>query len=263
MDSASQHSPKRLLRGLIAAGILATAWVAVDAITHSEPAAAAESLDIIPVGGGSTGDVLGGILGSTTTLVTPVMAPVSAAVAPIVTAVVTPIAPVVGVAAPVGSTVIQPLLPLIDVVVTPLAPLNEALVPVIDPLAPLLEPVFLPIAGLVLPAAEAFGSVAQIVNTVPSMSPNVTVLAAGGALVLGAVLAASVAPLLPAPVNRGPAHSPLTPAAPSGSNGSNVVALYGELNSGVPARIGAFGTAGAGLDDLPSSPTFASDTTPD
>ena len=85
----------------------------------------------------------------------------------------------------------------------------------------------------------------------------------GGTVILGVVLGALVTPLLPAPSNGGPLGVPLAPAAPSGSNGSSSVAFYGELNSGVPAGIGAFGTVGADVDDLPSSPTFASDTTPD
>ena len=305
MDSASQHSPKRLLRVLIAGGVLAAAWLAVDAITHSEPAAAAQSYDILPNVGSSGGGVVNGLLGSTTTLVTNVVTPVTSAVTPVVTPVVTtvtaPVTPVITeVVNPVVTTVVAPVAtPVITAVVTPVAPIvtgitspiGQIVTTVTTPLSPVLTPItsvvgtvagpvlgsletiVAPVGSIVLqPLASAVepltvidvaADLAQVTQTVPTMIPNGTVLAAGGAVILGAVLAALVTPLLPAPSNGGPLNVPLAPAAPTGSNGSSSVALYGELNSGVPAGIGAFGTGGADVDDLPSSPTFASDTTPD
>ena len=315
MASATQHGPKRLFRVLIAGGILACAWVTVDAITHCEPAAAASSIDLIPDVGSTTTlitDIVTPVTTAVTPVVTPVVTTVTAPVKPVVTqvvnpvvttvvapittpvvgAVVTPIAPIVTeVTAPVGqivtaatkplhpvltpvsstvgsitgpligsleTNVLQPLTPSVTALTTPLAPVTEGLQPVVgsvlQPLATVIEP---------FAVLDVAVELAQVTQTVPTMTPNGSILAAGGAVIVGAVLAALVTPLLPAPSNGGPLSDPLAPAAPTGSNGSSSVALYGELNSGVPAGTGAFGTGGADVDDLPSSPTFASDTTPD
>lgn len=274
MAGATQHGPKRLFRVLIAGGILACAWVAVDAITHSEPAAAASSIDLIP-------DV-----GSTTTLITDIVTPVTTAVTPVVTPVVTtvtaPAEPVVTqVVNPVVAAVVTPVAPLVTEVTTPLGQmvgtatksLHPVLTPISSTIGSLETNVLQPVVGSVLPplatviepvtVLDVAVELAQVTQTVPTVTPNGTILAAGGAVILGAALAAFVTPLLPAPSNGGPLGAPLAPAAPTGSNGSSSVALYGELNSGVPAGFGAFGTGRTDVDDLPSSPTFASDTTPD
>lgn len=287
MESASQHSPKRLLRLAIAGGILATAWFAVDAITHSEPAAAAETIDLLPIGDGSTGGVVTGILGGVTDLVTPVTSALPPVVTPVVNAVTAPVKPVITqVVNPVVTTVVAPITtPIVSAVVTPVAPIitgitnpvGQIVTTITQPLNPILDPVIAIVAPVatsmiqpltpaletVLPPLTVLDSAVELVPTVSATTPNGTVLAVGGTVLLGAVLAVMAAPLIPAPSNGGPLNAPLAPAAPSGSNGSFFVAFYGELNSGIPAGIGAFGTVGANVDDLPSSPTFASDTTPD
>lgn len=265
MESASQHSPKRLLRLAIAGGILATAWMAVDAITHSEPAAAAETIDLIPLGDGSTAGVVNGILTPVTTAISPVVTtvttPVTQVVTPVVTTVVTPVVtavvapvttPVLTIVDGVATPILTPVVTIVDGVATPVL---TSVVEVVTPLIPALDAVLEPVTVL----DTAIG----LVQAVPAVTPNGTILAVGGTVILGVVLTALATPLLPAPSNGGPLGVPLAPAAPSGSNGSSFVAFYGELNSGVPAGTGAFGTVGASVDDLPSSPTFASDTTPD
>ena len=262
MESASQHSPKRLLRLAIAGGILATAWMAVDAITHSDPAAAAETIDLIPIGGGPSGGVVGGILDTATSILTPV----TTAISPTVTTVTAPVTQAV---TPVVATVVQPVVtqvvtPIVSTVVTPItAPVLTIVDGVAAPvLEPILTPVLTSLIEVVTPLVPLSTAV-EPVQTVPAITPNGTILAVGGTVILGVVLGAFAAPLLPAPSNGGPLGVPPAPAAPSGSNGSSFVVFYGELNSGVPAGIGAFGTVGANVDDLPSSPTFPSDTTPD
>ena len=268
MEGASQHSPKRLLRLVIAGGVLATAWFAIDALTHSEPAAAAETIDLLPVGDGSAGGVVNGVLGEVTTLV----APVTSALPPAVTTVTAPVEPVV---TQVVAPVLSPAVTVVDGITSPIvAPVvgsvGEALAPiatnVINPLSPVLVAVTAPLVPTfaeVVDPLTVLDAAIDLAQSVPTIRPNTTVLAMGGSVILGVVLGAIVAPLLPAPSNGGPLGVPLAPAAPSGSNGSSSVGLYGELNSGVPAGIGAFGTVGADANDLPPFPVFESDTTPD
>ena len=96
MDSAVTGTSKRLLRVLVASGMLALGWVAVDMIAHSEPAAAAETIDLLPVGDGAV-DTVATLLGSVVSdvvepVVTPVTAPViETVVKPVVTPILEPV----------------------------------------------------------------------------------------------------------------------------------------------------------------------------
>ena len=254
MERAASGTPGHMLRVLVAGGILAVAWVGFDLVAHSEPAAAAETIDLLPVGDGAV-DTVATLLGSVVSdVVEPVVTPVTAPVIEtVVKPVVTPILePVID---QVVTPVLDPLAPVLAPVVNPiLTPISPILTVVLDPDAPVLA---------VLPTVDAAVDVVQAMPEISAITPNRTILQTGGVLIAGAAVIALVVPLLPAPANGGPLSSPLAPAAPMGSAGSPLLALLGELNSGVLAGYGAFGTSGAGADDLPSSPTFASDTTPD
>ena len=207
MNKAAGTSKR--LHIFLAGGILALCWTAFDLAVHSEPAAAVETIDLVPIGDA----LLDGIAAVTPTA--PVVAPIAAAVSP---------------------------------VTSPLAPLIENLLPVIDPLLP----VAAPLVDSVLVPVEA----GQFVTT--SVTPNAAVLPLSDA-----VAAASADSILLAPFSGSPLNAPPAPSVPTGSSGSTSVALYGELNSGFPAGIGAFGSREASVNDLPSSPAFASADTPD
>lgn len=236
-----------MLRVLLAGGILAVGWVGFDLVTHSEPAAAAETIDLLPVGDGAIDTV--------TTLIDSVVTDV---VEPVVTPVTDPV--IENVVVPVVAPILEPV---VDNVIAPtLEPLTPVLAPVLTPvLTVVLEPVA-PILA-VLPTVDVAVDVMQALPQMTAISPNWTILGTGGALIVGAGLVALVVPLIPVPTNGGILNSPLAPAVPTGSSSSPLLAIFGELISGVPAGFGAFGTIGAGADDLPSSPTFDSDTTPD
>ena len=143
------------------------------------------------------------------------------------------------------TPVAEPAAPIVAPIV---APIFESLLPVIDPLLP----VAAPLLDSVLVPVEA----GQLVTT--SVTPSAAVLPR-----FNAVAAASVDPIFLAPLSGSPLNSPPAPAAPAGSPNSTSVALYGELNSGFPAGIGAFGAREASVNDLPSSPAFDFTTTPD
>ena len=245
MHSAEVGTSKRMLRVLLAGGALALAWTAFDLATHSEPAAAAASIDLL----------------GEDSLVSDILTPVTEEiVTPVVEHVVVPVVD------PVVTPVVTPVLtPTVAAVAVVTAPVVEVIQPVIEPISTIVAPVIEPVLPVVetITVIDVVADLAPTLAEVQSITPNGTILATGGLVIVGVVLAASLAPLLPAPINGGPFNAPLAPAAPTGSNSSSSVALYGELTSGVPAGIGASGTHGARVDDLPSSMTFDSDTTPD
>lgn len=232
MEGAVTSTPRRVLRVLLASGFLALGWVAVDLIAHSEPAAAAQTIDLLP------------LVDETAATVTDT---VEAAVAPVITTVAEPVEPLV------SAVVAEAISPLVTGVVAPVVePVLEATEPIV---APIVTPILLPIIDVV-------DDIAPVVSTVTSAVENERLLF-GSALVVGSLLAASIVPLIPAPTNGGPLKAPLAPNAPTGSNSSVLVAIYGELNSGIRAAIGALRTSEAVGYALPPSPTFAFDTTPD
>jgi hypothetical protein len=218
-----------------------------------------------------------------------VPAPVAAAVAPVaapVAAVVSTVtAPVAAAAAPVTA----PLEPLVSAVVEPLAP---AVAQVVDPLAPVVAPVTNPALDVLSPALDSLVD-APTVGPVPAepaeFGPAVSVPATDAAsnataasaflrLAVNGQTASSASPqgvsgiAVTSALEGDPALPvdgplPAAPAALSGSAASG--AAGGSAASADVARGFALAAArGASVttlsdDELPSSPTFPSDTTPD
>ena len=233
-------TPKRLLRVLLAGGILATGWLAVDLITSSEPAAAA---DILPI------DSLAETVSTVIDPVAPVLTPVVQTVADIADPVVAPVAStLIPVTAPVVSNVIAPLAPVIQTVTEPLAPVAHAL---LAPLAPVVAPL-LPVVGEVLGVQP----VTQLLAAVP-----VEALAVASGAGLGAVSAASsgFVSLLGAELGGTPLQTPASPTAGfSAQLTGAAVLLFAAI-----AALGAAFSARPGARLRPLAPVFASDTTPD
>ena len=222
MTDSATSTTKRLLRILLGGAVLASAWLAVDLLTHSESASAAETIDVIPIGSD----------------------PVSAIISPV-------IAP----AAPIAAPAIETVTSLAPAVTTIVAPVVTVVAPVVEPVV---TPVLSPIVERVTPFIPV---VTGIVGALPqlSVSPNAGILVAGGGLILGVALAASTAPLLPAPSNGGPRDEPAAPAAPGGQSAASVAVL----NSAFFAAPGSADSARSTTDGIPSSPTYGFDTTPD
>lgn len=236
--------PKRLLRVLLAGGILATGWLAVDLITSSEPAAAA---DIRPVD--TLAETVSTVIDPVVDPVAPVLTPVVQTVADIADPVVAPVASTLDpVTAPVVSSVIAPLAPVIQTVTEPLAPVAHAL---LDPLAPVVAPL-LPVVGEVLGVQP----VTSLLTAVP-----VEALAVASGAGLGAVTAASTGfvALFSGEPGGTPLQSPASPAAAFSVPLTGVAVLL----FGVIAALGAALSARPGARLRPLAPVFASDTTPD
>lgn len=231
---------KRLLRVLFASAALAAAWVAIDLATHAAPAAA-EVVDLLPNGDDQ------GVVPFVASVIDPAVQLAAPAVAPIASAVAEPLAPV-----------LEPVQAVVDEVAAPVV--TDTLTPVLTgPLAPIVN-------GAVLPIVQVLPVVATVVETVVSaQDPAMWIgreLIVGGGLLLGGALASSLGLSVPTPTNGGQRRQPFSPALPSGAF-AGMLALLGELNSGIPTAIGAVRTSAPPTRALPSSPTYASDTTPD
>ncbi|MET4580676.1 hypothetical protein ABIE21_000166 [Conyzicola nivalis] len=215
-----------------------------------------------------------------TTVVAPVLAPVVATLTPVVGALapaVAPLAPVVAPLAPVLGPVIAPLAPVLGPVVAPLGPV---LGPVVAPLTPAVD-VLTPLLSGRDPAARTPGVAAALAFVQPSTDGSNARTTDGAALAsLGRALSAPasgasieastlVTPSggLPSPL---PGESPADPALPAASSGGAAGGGGGCASAAGddPARF-SFDFAVSGMraplfdDELPSSPTFPSDTTPD
>ena len=234
------RTPQRLLRILLAGGIVATGWIAVDLLTGPDSASAAE---ILPVD--SLADTVSAIVDPVAPIVTPIAIPVVDIAAPVVAPVASTLAPVT---APVVSNVIAPLAPVIQTVTEPLAPVAHA---VLDPFVPALAPL-LPVVGEVLGVQP----VTQLVAGVPGEA-----LAAAAGAGLGAVTAASTGfvSILPGDLGGTPLQAPASPTAAFSAPLTGVAVLL----FGVLAALGAAFSARPGARLRPLAPTFASDTTPD
>lgn len=116
MDAAEPRTSSRLLRALLAGGVLAAGWFLVDMIVSAQPASAAETVDVVPVIDDLTSPVL--------TVLAPVTDPiVHEVIVPVVTPVLEPLEPV--------------LAPVLDQVVAPVTQvLVPALVPAVETAAP-------------------------------------------------------------------------------------------------------------------------------
>ena len=234
------HTPKRLLRILLAGSALAAGFLAVDLLSSHESAAAD---DLVPDAVSSITAPLAPIV---TPLTTPVVEVVAQTSAPVVAPVASTLAPAIApVATPVITSVMSPLEPAVTALTEPLAPVAHA---AIDPFVPAIAPL-LPVVGNVLSVLPAL--------PLASVTPNAALLG-GGLALLGGVAAASVIQLLPLPTN---APSPRkAPAAPS--SGFSPF-LFADLAYGLPADSGRALSERATTEQIPSSPTFVSDTTPD
>ncbi|MET0886966.1 MAG: hypothetical protein ABWX92_11000 [Mycetocola sp.] len=207
--------------------------------------------------------------------VAPVAAPVAAVVSTVTTPVTTAIAPITAPLDPLVSAVVTPLAPSVAQIVEPLAPIVS---PVVDPLLPtvgsLLDQVAEPVFG---PAPQSDGAAVGVAVSVPTTDATPTTTAAGAALRLtsSGYPATSAGLIVPATTNAPvgapglPVDGPL-PAAPTALSGSAAgSAAGGTAASADVARVFSLAAAwGASVttrfdDELPSSPTFPSDTTPD
>ena len=235
------RTPKRLLRILLAGGALAAGFVAIDLLSSSDSASAA---DLVP-------DTVSSITTPLAPVITPVVSPVIEAIAetsaPVVAPVASTLAPILTpIVEPVVSSVIVPLEPAVAALTEPLAPVAHA---ALDPFVPALQPLLPVVVDVlsVLPATPLAAVTAQ----------QGTILVGGGLLL--AATAASVVPLL-LPV---PGNSPGPRNAPSGSALMAPFAFFGEIMGGFGAALRSALSAPALAVAMPSSPTFASDTTPD
>ena len=232
------RTPKRLLRILLASGALAAGFLVVDLLSSHDSASAD---DLVPE-----------VVASVTTPLTPVVEAVAQTSAPVVAPVASTLTQVSApIATPVVTSVIAPLAPVVTVLAEPLAPVAHV---ALDPLVPVVAPLLPVVADVVdvLPAIHALPALPAV-----SMTPNVTVFAGGLVLVAGAA-AASVIQLLPLPGN-----SPAPRQAPSSPSASFSIPLVADLAFAYPVNSGRSLSAAAPTEQIPSSPTFASDSTPD
>lgn len=233
---------KRLLRILLAAGVVATAWIAVDLLTGSDSASAAEPID-------GLADTVSAIVDPVAPIVNPVTAPVVETVVDLAEPVVAPVASITApVTAPVVSSVIAPLAPVIQTVTEPLAPVAHA---ALDPFAPTLAPL-LPVVAEVLgvqPVAALIGAPAYEALAVAGESGAAVVMAASSALL----------PMLPGSPLDTPLQAPVSPSAGTSAPLTAVAVLL----FGMIAALGVARSARPGALLRPLAPTFASDTTPD
>lgn len=225
MARTEASTARRLLRIALGGAILSVAWLAVDLAT-AEPAAAAQTIDLDLTDTVST--VVGIAQSPTAPAITPLVDVVDESVTPLVTTVTAPIAPIVEpVLTPALTPVLTPVIAVVTAVVEPLIPVVDAIV------------------------ATELATLARVTPSSP------TVLAAGGALLLGLALVGAVSPSIATPGNRSPRNTPFEPATAAGSS------LAATLASGVPTNRGTALPARSRAELLPASPTFVSDTTPD
>jgi hypothetical protein len=260
-------TPKKMLRILLAGGLLAAAWVAVDLVTSADSAAAAPSSDLIPDVVTDTVSAVTTPLGAavapiTTPVAEPVVDTLSSATAPVVAPVASTLAPVIApIATPVVTSVVKPLEPAVSALTEPLAPVAHA---AIDPFLPAIAPL-IPVVAPLVTVVEPLASVVVIVDAVDvlpglpraAVTPNTTLLGGGLVLLSGAV-GASVIQLLPLQGN-----SPSPRQAPQAPTGSTSPVLFADLAFAYPVSAASALTALPATEVIPASPTFASDTTPD
>ena len=227
MTDSALSTPKRLLRVLLGGAILASAWVALDLITHSDSASAVEFPD------------------STVADVAPSGSPTPAS------EVITPlIARVTSIAAHVSAR------PASSVVHAEAAVENAVSVIVSAPLAvitPVVEALAVPLAPAIRDVVSALPAIPQL----PGLPIAVALLSSAG---IGVALATSNVPLSPTPVGGVPRDPPAVPTPTSGDQLGSTTAV---LNSAFLAPPGAASAIRAVAGGIPPSPTYGFDTTPD
>ncbi|MBN9176910.1 MAG: hypothetical protein J0I43_06035 [Microbacterium sp.] len=295
MDTSSDVVVRisRLVRLLaIAAGVM-FAWLLLTLTLGAGAAHAADDDDP-----GVLGNALDSIAGTLSSVTTPVLTPVANAAAPVLDT----IAPVTDAVAPVVEAVapaVTPVLgPVVDSLAPVLQPVLEPVATVVAPLAPVLAPVgtivapVLPIDGILQPSSPATGSPidsssgsAPAHPALPTDSSGIGVTASSFALAAAGAptFACAVGDAAPALVTASIVVS--TTVSALASTVGPVLPLSGALDAtssffssssafgfGAAAAL-AFGLfamhrawawrRGPGDESVPSSPTFATDVSPD
>lgn len=246
MDSHRPSVSGRLVRAVLAAGILAGGWLLADAVLTTHPASAAAEIDLLPVGEAPVSDLV-----DTVVAAAPVVAPVLAIVSPVTDPVVSTVdAALAPVATPILTPVRDVAQPIVDTVVTP----------VLDGAVAVLTPVVSPVVDALVPVVQtAVSSVAGVASMTASTgllgggSSPVVSMALLGALAVGAASIVSAVPL--APTGR-------TPVAPDGT-AFTATSFLSDIFSWIPTVHGALAPASGAPPRPHASPVFASDTTPD
>jgi hypothetical protein len=227
MTDSALSTPKRLLRVLLGGAILATAWVAIDLIAHSDNASAVEFPD------STVADVApSGSHNPASEVITPLIARVTSIAAHVSTG---PASSVAHGEAAVGNAVSV-------ILSAPLAVIS----PVVEALAEPLAPVVWDVVGP-LPA----------IPQLPGLWIAGVLLSNAGT---GVAIATSNVPLSPTPVGGVPRDPP---AVPTPSSGDQLGLTTAVLNSAFLAPPGSASASRAVAGGIPPSPTYGFDTTPD
>ncbi|WP_188508817.1 hypothetical protein [Conyzicola nivalis] len=262
--------------------VAAPAQVVAPVVQAAAPVAAPVVAAVVP-----TAAPVAAVAAPVTNVVSTVTTPVAAAVAPVVQ----PLAPVV-------SSAVEPLAPALTDVVTPLAPVIS---PILDPLAPVVSPVLnplapvvgtfspvVPLASGVLPSLDSFVGSLEVAPVHDAVDAVLADVASAVGLTVSAresdsaarVTSAGVTPQSSLSVKLAtsahldsapgmPREAPL-PAAPTALSGSAASSAAGPFPVGADlvrgfdlSRATWAAVSTASDDELPSSPTFPSDETPD
>jgi len=247
----------------------AVAPVAAPVVSAAAPVAAAVTPVVQPVAT-VVSTVTAPAAPVVSTVVAPVLAPAVATLTPVAGALapaVTPLAPVVAPLAPVLGPVVAPLRPVLGPVVAPLTPAVDVLTPLLPGLdAAALTPGVAAAPAFVQPSADDSNVRTADGAAVASLGRALSAPASGASIEASTLVTPSGG--LPSPL---PGDSPTDPALPAANSGGAAGAGVGGGAAAAgddPARF-SFDFAVSGLrsplvdDELPSSPTFPSDTTPD
>ena len=213
MTDSAVSAPKRLLRIVLGGAILATAWLAIDLITHSESASAAEFPDVASSGSSQVSEVVSPLIARVTSIAAQVSTtPVSSveqAEAAVENAVSVILSAPIAVISPVVEALAEPLVPVVAEVVGAL------------PSVPQLS--ILPSAGLLLSSAG-----------------------------FGVAVATSNVPLVPTPVGGIPRDPPAVPAHSSGDQSGPTAALLNPAFFAPPGSAMASHAATGGIPTSPT-----------
>ena len=247
----------------------AVAPVAAPVVSAAAPVAAAVTPVVQPVAT-VVSTVTAPAAPVVSTVVAPVLAPAVATLTPVAGALapaVTPLAPVVAPLAPVLGPVVAPLRPVLGPVVAPLTPAVDVLTPLLPGLdAAALTPGVAAAPAFVQPSADDSNVRTADDAAVASLGRALSAPASGASIEASTLVTPSGG--LPSPLAGDSPTDPALPAANSGGAAGAGVGGGAAAAGDDPARF-SFDFAVSRLrpplvdDELPSSPTFPSDTTPD
>jgi len=247
----------------------AVAPVAAPVVSAAAPVAAAVAPVVQPVAT-VVSTVTAPAAPVVSTVVAPVLAPAVATLSPVAGALapaVAPLAPVVAPLAPVLGPVVAPLRPVLGPVVAPLTPAVDVLTPLLPGLdAAALTPGVAAAPAFVQPSADDSNVRTADGAAVASLGRALSAPASGASIEASTLVTPSGG--LPSPLAGDSPTDPALPAANSGGAAGAGVGGGAAAAGDDPARF-SFDFAVSGLrpplvdDELPSSPTFPSDTTPD